>query len=128
MATVTRSPKSFKPVSGSCRWIGPAMVVGYRPGRLAITKGDVVTVYTTEGRLIYSGLASCDDWSGARVLINKRDNYLDSHRAWRWAAMSRVRFSSLSTAVHGQSRRRPPAVHDGDLFHFIFEQLDAIDS
>ena len=35
---------------------------------------DVVTVYTTEGRLIYSGLASCDDWSGARVLINKRDN------------------------------------------------------
>jgi hypothetical protein len=55
MATLCnrRSQVKPRPVTGGCRWVGPPMVVGYRPGRLSITshtrRGPVSATY-----LIYS--------------------------------------------------------------------------
>src|SRR5690348_8912504 len=62
MATVCSRPPSVKaprPVSGSCRWVGPPMVVGYRPGRLSITSrtkaGPLTATYAVSWHADHTG-------------------------------------------------------------------------
>ena len=55
MTHATASRKPVKPVSGSCRWLVP-LVIGLRPGRLAITNARGVTAeYTVTPHADHTG-------------------------------------------------------------------------